>query len=127
MVHAYTLRILLAQGSDLCRPPEMTRQVHRATLIGLLEQFATMQCTLGNQSIVIFFAKVPCRVKTTGNDADGLELRSGVADGFFVNCKRLCEVFVGDFFKPILVCNLPASDEKAEGEVCGAGDAGVQG
>ena len=110
----YILRILLSELSELCRPPQMTGEIDCTALVRLLEQFAAVQRAFCDERIVVLFAEVPCCVQPTGNDAHSLELRSRVTDCFFVDCEGLCEVLICDFFKVVLICDLPTGDEEAQ-------------
>lgn len=64
----------LVVRSDGSRPPQMTRQVHGSALIRLAEKLASVLGTLGDECVVVFFAKVSGLVKGSSNYTDRLEL-----------------------------------------------------
>jgi len=53
----YILGIILSTLGVLNYPPEVACEIHCATLIRLLEELASMQCSLGNERVVILFGE----------------------------------------------------------------------
>lgn len=112
---AYILGVLLPALGVLHYPPEVAGKVHCTALVGLLEELASMQSSLGDQCIVVLLGESASSVQGTRNDADGLELSSRITDRVFVDSKCLREEFVADFLEPCLICNFTAHHEQPEG------------
>lgn len=89
----------------------MTRKIDRTTLIGFLEQLASMQSAFCNQSVIILLSEMPGGMQSTCYYTDCLELRSRIADRFLVDRESLCEILVCNFLKIILIRDLTASNE----------------
>ena len=102
----YALRFITFALWRFSHPPEVAGQVDRATLIWLLQKFATMQSSLRDQGIIIFPSKPSRTMQCACNDAHCLELRSRVADRIFVNGKSLSEELVAELFKSHLIRHL---------------------
>lgn len=56
-VHSYILGVFLSTLWVLNYPPQVTGKVDSTALIWLLEQFTTMEGSLGDQSIVVFLGE----------------------------------------------------------------------
>lgn len=104
----------------------MTCEVHCTTLIWLLQQLASMERAFRDEGIVVLLAKMSCRMQATRNDAYSLELRSRIADRFFVYCEGLGKKLVCNFLKIALVSNLTTGDEETKSEVCRASNTSVK-
>ena len=86
-----------------------------------------MQRAFSYERIIIFLGKVPSLMQCASNNANGLKLSTGIADGFFVHSECLGEEFVGNFLMVGLVRDLAACDEEAECHVVEAVDACIEG
>lgn len=118
MRHTYILGIVLAAMRVLDHPPEMARQVHRAALVGLLEELATVQSGLGDQCVVVFLGEPARAMQGSRDDADGLELRARVADRILVDGECLREELVADFFEARLVGDFTAHHKQSQRQIC---------
>lgn len=99
----------------------MTRSANRTTLIGLLEQLATVQRGFGDERVVVLLAEGPRAVQRASDAADGLELRARVADALLVDGKGLREELVRNFLEARLVRDLAGGEEEAEAEFSDGG------
>lgn len=91
----------------------MACQVNSATLVGFLQQFASVQSSFGDESVVVFFRETSRVVKSAGYDADSLELRPRIADGVFINGECLCEELVANLLKSCLIGDFAAHYKEA--------------
>jgi hypothetical protein len=91
----------------------MTCKVDSTALIWLLEQLAAVQRAFCDERVVVLLAKVARCVQPARNNANSLELRSRIADGLLIDRESLGEVFVRDFLKVVLVCDLATRDKEA--------------
>lgn len=73
-VVTYVLSVFLPSLRVLDDPPEMTREVHCTTLIGLLKQLASVQRRLSDERVVVLLGEAARAVESTRDDADCLEL-----------------------------------------------------
>lgn len=73
-----------------------------------------MKGSLSDKGIVVFSREAPATMEGPGNDADGLELSSGVANRIFVDGKGLGEEFVTELFKASLIGYLTTHYEEAQ-------------
>ena len=80
-----------------------------------------MQSSLGDQCIVVLLGEPSGSVQGPGDDADGLELSSGVTDRVFVDRKCLRKEFVANFLESCLVGNFTTHDEQSKSQVSTAG------
>ena len=127
MPQTHRLRIFLPSSPDLRGPPQMTRQVYRPALIWLLQQPASMQGCLRDQSIVVLPRKPSSLVQRSCNDTKGLVLRSRIAYGLLVHGECLSEEFVADFLEGGLVSDIAGRNEEAQRQVGRIRYASVQG
>jgi hypothetical protein len=95
----------------------MTCQVDSPALIWLLQQLASMQGNLRDKSIVIFLRETSRIVKGTGDDADSLELRSGIANSILIDSKSLCKELIANLFEAGLISNFTTHYKKTQGQI----------
>ena len=62
-----------------------------------------MKGGLRDESVIVFFGEASGAVEGAGDDADGLKLGAGIADGILVNGKSLGEELVAEFFEACLI------------------------
>lgn len=92
----------------------MARQIHRPTLVRLLQQLASVQGRLGDQRVVVLFREPPRSMQRASDDAHRLELRPRVADRIFVDCESLGKEFVADLLEPRLIGDLAAHHKQTQ-------------
>lgn len=115
--NAYILRVFFPALRVLNHPPKVTGKVNGAALVWLLEKLASVQSCLGDQSVVVLLGEAASPVKSTGNDADCLELRTRIADGILVDGECLREKLIADLFETGLVCNFTTHHKQAKRQI----------
>lgn len=113
----WTLCSLIRLGFFLWRkflPPQMTRQVHCPSLVGLLQQFRTMQCGLRYQCIVVINTKDLRALECPDNERDSLKLCPTLRDTLFVDGESLNVKIIREIFKSTFIGYLGREEEETK-------------
>lgn len=99
----------------------MACQIYRPALIGLLEQFASVQGSFRDQSVVILLGESSRSTESARDDADCLELCSRIADSVFIDCERLGKELIAELLEAGLIGNLTTHYEQPKSKIGTAG------
>lgn len=98
-------------------PPEMAGKVYGAALIGFLEQFAAVQCSLGDEGIVVLLGKSPGAMECARDNTYGLELGTRIANRVLVDGECLSEELIAVLFECCLICYFATHHKQPQSEV----------